>query len=482
MSEIPMSWLSLTLGEVVDYAVNTTVQPGAMLGDRWLVELEDIEKDSSRILSHETVEQRSPLSAKNQFQAGDVLYGKLRPYLNKVIHSKFDGYCSSEIVAINPGELDGRYLFHYLKSPSFLSYVCAITHGVQMPRLGTDQARAAPFPLPPIEEQKRVAQKLDALLAQLDTLKSRVDAIPALLKRFRQSVLRDAVAGRLTEAWRDVHPELTARMMLSGFTPPPPPPRFKSRSDAYIEGVCATSVGKPKSRLIESWDWIPLIQVARMESGHTPSREVPQYWNGNIPWIGIKDARASHEKEIYFTQQHTSQLGLENSAARLLPKGTVSVSRTASIGYVVKMGVPMATSQDFVNWIPSQYVDADWLKWLFVAEKESLFRFGKGSTHTTIYFPEWLSLHVALPHIAEQKEIAARVQGLLSLADSLAGRVAAAKQRIDSLTQSLLAKAFRGELVPQDPNDEPASVLLERIRAQRAAVPKPKRGRKAASN
>lgn len=142
----------------------------------------------------------------------------------------------------------------------------------------------------------------------------------------------------------------------------------------------------------------------------------------------------------------------------------------------------MATSQDFVNWVPTQYVDAEWLKWLFVAEKESLFRFGKGSTHTTIYFPEWLSLHVALPHIEEQVEIAKRVQQLLSLADGMAGRVNDAKKRIDALTQSILARAFRGELVPQDPNDEPASVLLERIRAQSAAAPKPKRGRKAAAS
>lgn len=138
----------------------------------------------------------------------------------------------------------------------------------------------------------------------------------------------------------------------------------------------------------------------------------------------------------------------------------------------------MSTSQDFVNWVPTDYVDAEWLKWLFVAEKESLYRFGKGTTHTTIYFPEWLSLHVALPHIEEQRFIAQRVDELLKFADILNTRLSDARARVHALTQSILAKAFRGELVPQDPADEPASELLERINAQRAAAPKPKRGRK----
>ncbi len=87
-----------------------------------------------------------------------------------------------------------------------------------------------------------------------------------------------------------------------------------------------------------------------------------------------------------------------------------------------------------------------------------------------------------VPPIEVQNEVVLRVEQLFAVADHLEAKVATAKERIDALTQSLLAKAFRGELVPQDPSDEPASVLLERIRAQRAAVPKPKRGRKAASN
>jgi type I restriction enzyme S subunit len=223
-----------------------------------------------------------------------------------------------------------------------------------------------------------------------------------------------------------------------------------------------------------------------MESGHTPSRSKPEYWGGDVCWIGIKDARNNHAREIIDTEQKTNEVGLANSASRLLPKDTICISRTASVGYVVKMGKPMATSQDFVNWVPTEVVNPDWLKWLFVAEKESLFRFGKGSTHTTVYFPEWLSLHIALPHIEEQTEIVRRVDQLFAFADQIELRVKQAQNRVNHLTQSILAKAFRGELTADWREQHPelisgehsASALLARIKAERAAQIPAKRPRK----
>ena len=146
----------------------------------------------------------------------------------------------------------------------------------------------------------------------------------------------------------------------------------------------------------------------------------------------------------------------------------------------------MATSQDFVNWVPSDVINPDWLKWLFVAEKESLFMFGKGSTHTTIYFPEWLSLHILLPHIAEQTEIVRRVEQLFAYADSIEQQAKAAKERVDNLTQAILAKAFRGELTADwraaNPElisgDNSAAALLARIQAERATAKPRKRASK----
>ncbi|WP_287459813.1 restriction endonuclease subunit S [Accumulibacter sp.] len=157
----------------------------------------------------------------------------------------------------------------------------------------------------------------------------------------------------------------------------------------------------------EGWQWSSLTEIARLESGHTPSRKYREYWGGNIPWIGIQDARANDGKCIQYTQETTNELGIENSSARVLPENTVCLSRTASVGYVVVMGRPMATSQDFLNWVCSSHLAPDFLKYLFMAEGEGLLRFASGAVHQTIYFPEAKAFHICHPRLPEQHRIVA---------------------------------------------------------------------------
>ncbi|NLE87180.1 MAG: hypothetical protein GX607_12360 [Myxococcales bacterium] len=134
------------------------------------------------------------------------------------------------------------------------------------------------------------------------------------------------------------------------------------------------------------------------------------------------------------------------------------------------MGRPMATSQDFVNWICTEALNPDYLMYAYLAEGDALRRFGKGSTHTTIYFPEVKAFHVALPPIAEQAEIVRLVKERLTVVETLGRMLDNVTSSLETLDSAILAKAFRGELVPQDPNDEPASVLLERIAAERVTA------------
>ena len=173
----------------------------------------------------------------------------------------------------------------------------------------------------------------------------------------------------------------------------------------HIPPKLALSVGMPKTPAPRGWKWSALSDLAQLESGHTPSRKHPEYWGGDVPWIGISDARANDGKRIEDTVEKTNDLGLANSSARLLPANTVCLSRTASVGYVVVMGRPMATSQDFVNWICSERLDHNFLKFLFIAEDEGLLRFASGSVHQTIYFPEVKAFHICHPSLAEQKRI-----------------------------------------------------------------------------
>jgi type I restriction enzyme S subunit len=173
-----------------------------------------------------------------------------------------------------------------------------------------------------------------------------------------------------------------------------------------IPGDFALSVGKPDKSAPPGWQWTALSDVARLETGHTPSRRHPEYWGGDVPWIGIKDATENHGRVLADTLQHTNELGIANSSARILPTNTVCLSRTASVGYVVVMGRPMATSQDFVNWVCSDALDHRFLKYVLLAEQSAFLRFASGTTHQTIYFPEVKAFHVCLPPLAEQRAVA----------------------------------------------------------------------------
>lgn len=180
----------------------------------------------------------------------------------------------------------------------------------------------------------------------------------------------------------------------------------RSAIEGVIRGRYSLSVGNPGGPVPPGWEWTALSSLARLESGHTPSRKHPEYWGGDVPWIGIRDATANHGRTLADTAQHTNELGIANSSARLLPANTVCLSRTASVGYVVVMGRPMATSQDFVNWVCGEDLDHRFLKYVLLAEHRTFLSFASGTTHQTIYYPEVKAFHVCRPPVEVQRRIA----------------------------------------------------------------------------
>ncbi len=209
-----------------------------------------------------------------------------------------------------------------------------------------------------------------------------------------------------------------------------------------IPGRWALSVGKPDRSTPAGFEWIELQSIARLESGHTPSRRHPEYWGDGIPWVGIRDATANHGRIIRSTRESVSAAGIENSSARVLPAGTVCLSRTASVGYVVMMGVPMATSQDFVNWVCSPRILPRYLMWLLEAEQESVRRFSHGTTHQTMYYPEAKALHVCIPDVPTQRTIAGVLGALDDLIDTDQQLIARVRQLSASWFAALATRAI----------------------------------------
>lgn len=347
-----------------------------------------------------------------------------------------------DIYAFEPErELSARYLEHWLRFR--LQTLIRDARG-DIPGLSKNHILDQEIDVPAREEQDRIVAHLDELFSDLDAGVAALHRAKASLKRYRAAVLKAAVEGKLSEHWREANLDLHAvKRELASIQKPERPNRWNSRSVDVIRGHAALAVGNPGTPLPAGWHWVPLVDIARMESGHTPSRRHPEWWKGNIPWIGIDDARIHNGGIIRHTIQHTNADGLANSAARLLPRGTVCISRTASVGYVVTMARAMATSQDFVNWVPTPAVTSEWLSIIFQADTEALRQFGKGSVHKTIYFPEWLSMHIAIPPIAEQVEISRHACSYAALAQGLTISIAAALKLMNGLRRSSLSQTFR---------------------------------------
>jgi type I restriction enzyme, S subunit len=435
-ARLPSSWEECRLGDVVDYGATQKAEPDEIPADAWVLELEDIAKDTSKVLQRVTFAQRRPKSTKNRFAAGDVLYGKLRPYLNKVVRADQDGYCTTEIVPLRPSEaIDGGYLFYWLKHPAFLEYVTSVSHGLNMPRLGTEAGKEAPLVLAPLNEQKRITDKLDAVLAQVDACRERLDRMPAILKRFRQTVLAAATSGKLTEEWRAT---------VSG--------------DDLLDW---------KTLTLES------LLDGKPRNGYSPRAVEHETAVKSLTLTATTTGRFRPEHFKYIDED------IPRSSHLWLQPGDILIQRANTIEYVGISAIYDGPPSGFIypdlmmKCRANARVLPMFLHYVLLSEPVRR-HFRENATGTAGNMPKInqqmvLSAPALVPPLSEQSEIVHRVEALFAYADRLEACHTAACVQVGCLTPALLDKAFRGELVPQDPNDEHASVLLEHIRAARAA-------------
>ncbi len=305
--------------------------------------------------------------------------------------------------------------------------------------------------LPSRTEQQRIVAILDDSFAGIATATANAEKNLQNARELYQRALRNCFdQGKQLKLWSHIElsdrqcPEDRPRKMRAevGSTST----KGRAATDRLIEGMYSLSVGMPTIEPRAGWKWAPLSELARLESGHTPSRKHPEYWNGDVPWIGIKDAKLHHGGVIDETQQMTNEAGINNSAARLLPKGTVCLSRTASVGYVVVTGREMVTSQDFVNWVCGQELEPHYLKYLFLAEGKDLLKYASGAVHQTIYFPEVKAFHICHPSIGEQRQVVEYLDDLRDKARRLEVVLKRKLSLLSELKQSILNRAFAGEL------------------------------------
>ncbi|MGO3740251.1 MAG: restriction endonuclease subunit S [Marinomonas foliarum] len=397
-----------------------------------------------------------------------MLYGKT--WVNNHAHV---------LKAIN-GITFNKYVCEFLNQFDYMGYV----NGGTRLKLTQANMRKINIPVAPLAEQKRIVEKLDQVLAQVDTIKARLDSIPAILKRFRQSVLAAAVSGKLTEEWRDnaTYPakDQLYKKLLSDrkrawlqeqeksyerkekkFNLEVIGKKYKEPMTGFSDELDLTQINSvPKEWLISNLD-----SVSIAVTGKTPSTSDEKNWNGKVPFIS--PSQILPEGEVVDPERFVSEFAY--SSTPILPVNSVLIVCIGTIGKVGFLKKESAFNQQINALIPSDSIKS---KFLFIWAKtlhEWLNKTSSAIVNAAIINKSRLcSAPCPVPSLEEQTEIVRLVDQYFAFADIIEKQVQKAQQRVDKLTQSILAKAFRGELVPQDPSDEPADELLKRIAAARA--------------
>ena len=187
-----------TLGEISNYGECNNVSVDSITDDDWVLELEDLEKDTAKIIQTLSISKRSIKGVRHRFNKGDILYSKLRTYLNKVLVAPQSGYCTTEIMPFNSYcNVSSYYLNHVLRSAYFLDYTQQCGYGVKMPRLSTTDACNGMIPLPPLAEQKRIVKEIEHWFSLIDVIESGKEDLQATIKQAKSKILDLAIHGKL---------------------------------------------------------------------------------------------------------------------------------------------------------------------------------------------------------------------------------------------------------------------------------------------
>ena len=196
--ELPKGWEWTTVGEITNYGDSVNVQVENIDNSDWVLELEDIEKDTANIIQHLNKNERKINGTRHKFQKGQILYSKLRTYLNKVLVAPNDGFCTTEIMAFGSyGILSNNYICYVLRSLYFLDYTLQCGYGVKMPRLSTTDACNGLIPLPPLAEQKRIVNEIQRLFSIIDIVEKGKDGLQTAIQQAKNKILDLAIHGKL---------------------------------------------------------------------------------------------------------------------------------------------------------------------------------------------------------------------------------------------------------------------------------------------
>ncbi|EFH1082153.1 restriction endonuclease subunit S [Escherichia coli] len=442
--KLPEGWVECELselGNIVTGKTPSTKEPSNFGGNIPFIKPGDLDLGGYIINTADTLTEKG-LSLVPTLPANSVVVTCIGN-LGKVGITAKKSASNQQINALIPSEkLNVKFVYYQILTlkPWLESQSAATTIAI----VNKSKFSQAPFKFPPLAEQKIIAEKLDTLLAQVNSTKARLEQIPQILKRFRQAVLHVAVSGKLTEKWR--------------------------LGNATLEN---------------SYEWkvqslSDLGVLARGKSKHRP-RNDPRLFGDKYPFIQTGEV-ANSSGRIKGASKFYSEFGLSQS--KLFPKDTLCITIAANIADTAILEIEACFPDSVVGFISDKDKShVSFVKYLIDVNKDNLEAFAPATAQKNINLKVLNELKLPIPDIKEQREIVRRVEQLFAYADTIEKQVNNALARVNNLTQSILAKAFRGELTTQWRAENPdlisgensAAALLEKIKAERA----PSGGKKA---
>lgn len=490
MSELPRGWVHCSLEELCGSdgpIVYGIIQPGPDIpGGVPYIRPTELIADSIDIANLRTTSKEiSEDYNRSRLAEGDIILaivgtiGKLAIVPKELAGANIT---QSSARIRPPNWMQPQYLAYALKSPILREQYDKYEFGNAVRRLNVGHVRALQLPLPPLPEQRRIVSKIESLTARSRRAKEALDAIPTLLERFRQSVLASAFRGDLTADWREKHPDVEpaevllqriraerrkkweeaelAKMRAKGKAPGDD--RWKAK---YEEPAPVDTSELPE--LPEGWAWASVCEIGDVQTGGTPPGKIEGCYGGSIPFYKPTDLDAGIRMDS--AREYLTELGA--TYVPILPPMSVLVTCIgATIGKTGLSSKRCATNQQINAIVTERGIDPVLIYWACVRHwAQDWIRTNSSATTLPILNKgRFERMPIPIAPIEEQQQICrlmAKIEQRVVSFAQIYGHVEASSQLVNS---SILAKAFRGELVPQDPNDEPASMLLERIRAEAA--------------
>lgn len=468
--EIPNNWVWTTIG-TISHVKKSHIEPKKHPNKEFnYLSIENVESETGDLVNFKPTKGKDIGSSKLEFTNDDVLYSKLRPYLNKVHIPVFSGISATDMIPIRPESgVEREYVAYYLRTQKIVEYLNSIVHGIQLPRVSVDDFLLTKFPLAPSNEQKRIVSKIKELSKESKSALEALDKIPEIMKKFRQSVLAAAFRGKLVP--QDPNDESVEKLL----------DRIKQERQQKWEEELRAKRKDPKKFKYEEPEPVELDGLFELPTGWTWSNIEFVTENHDGMRVPVSDKERQKMKGTY---PYYGASGIIDSVNDFLfdgdylligEDGANLLSRSTPIAFIAKGKFWVNNHAHVLTTLgnmPLEYLESYF-------NSIDLSRWVTGTAQPKLNQKRMNSIPIPIAPLNEQNRISKRIQELFSFAYQIEKSVEEAKRRADKIDQAILAKAFRGELVPQDPKDEPASVLLERIMNEKELEIKPvKKGKK----